>query len=174
MTGIHDVFPANDEDDGDDPISEKKLKKGEGQYSTVKTLLGFDFDGINKTMWLETAKREKLLKILHGWIRTGHRGSAGIPFTEFESTVAKIWHAFTSIPMGASLLSPCNRILKLKPSYVYLNRNKRVLADPLQTADLGMAGLHRFRGCLRPRRGGGHNRGTFAMHPNSVSVAMAR
>jgi hypothetical protein len=74
MTGIHDVFPANDEDDGDDPISEKKLKKFEGQYSTIKTLLGFDFDGVNKTMWLETAKREKLLTILRGWIRTGHRG----------------------------------------------------------------------------------------------------
>ncbi len=100
MTGIHDVFPANDEDDGDDPISEKKLKKLEGQYSTAKTLLGFDFDGIHKTMWLEAAKREKLLTILRGWIRTGHRGSAGIPFKEFESTIAKIRHAFTCIPMG--------------------------------------------------------------------------
>jgi len=129
MTGIHDVFPANDEDDGDDPISEKKLKKLEGQYSTTKTLLGFEFDGIHKTMWLDATKREKLLTILRGWIRTGHRGSAGIPFKEFESTIAKIRHAFTCIPMGASLLSPCNRILKLQPSYVYLNRNKRVLTS---------------------------------------------
>ena len=129
MTGIHDVFPANDEDDSDDPISEKKLKKLEGQYSTAKTLLGFDFDGINKTMWLEAAKREKLLTILRGWIRTGHRGSAGIPFKEFESTIAKIRHAFTCIPMGTSLLSPCNRILKLQPSYVYLNKNKQVLTS---------------------------------------------
>lgn len=127
MTGIHDVFPANDADNGDDPISEKKLKKLEGQYSTVKTLLGFDFDGKSKTMWLEAAKREKLLTILRGWIRTGHKGTAGIPFKEFESTIAKIRHAFTCIPMGASLLSPCNRVLKVKPAYVYLNRNKRVL-----------------------------------------------
>ena len=29
--------------------------------------------------------------------------------------------------MGASLLSPCNRILKLKPAYVYFNQNRRVL-----------------------------------------------
>ncbi len=79
-------------------------------------------------MWLE-AKREKLLTILRGWIRTGHRGSAGIPFKEFELTIAKIQHAFTCIPMGASLLSPCNRNLKLQPSYVYLNRNKRVLTS---------------------------------------------
>jgi hypothetical protein len=129
MTGIHDVFPANDEDDGDDPISEKKLKKFEGQYSTIKTLLGFDFDGVNKTMWLETAKREKLLTILRGWIRTGHRGAAGIPFKEFESTIAKIRHAFTCIPMGNSLLSACNRILRVKPPFIYLNRNKRLLTS---------------------------------------------
>ena len=127
MTGIHDVFPANDKDNGDDPISEKKLKQLEAQYSTLKTLLGFHFDGINKTMWLESARCEKLLPILQGWIRTGHRGTAGIQFKEFESTTAKIRHTFTYIPMGASLLSPRNRILKLKPPYVYLNRNKRAL-----------------------------------------------
>ena len=70
MHGIHDVFPPNNNDD-DDPISEKKMKKGEGLYDTEKTLLGFDFDGDAKTMWLESAKREKLLTILKGWIRTG-------------------------------------------------------------------------------------------------------
>ena len=44
MRGIHDVFPA-DIVNSNDPISEKKLKKGEAQYSTFKTLLGFDFNG---------------------------------------------------------------------------------------------------------------------------------
>ena len=33
MTGIHDVFPP-DPGDGNDPISEKKLAKDEGCYST--------------------------------------------------------------------------------------------------------------------------------------------
>ena len=80
MTGIHDVFPANIEDNGDDPILEKKFKQLEAQYVTLKTLLGFHFDGINKTMWLKYAKRKTLLTILRGWIRTGHRGTAGIHF----------------------------------------------------------------------------------------------
>jgi hypothetical protein len=44
MTGIHDVFPGNIVN-SDDSISLKKLHKGEGTYSTLKTLLGFDFDG---------------------------------------------------------------------------------------------------------------------------------
>jgi len=67
MTGIHNVFPA-DIVDSNDPISEKKLLKGEGQYLLFKTLLGFDFDGKRKTMWLEEEKRAKLLTILHSWL----------------------------------------------------------------------------------------------------------
>jgi hypothetical protein len=67
MTGIHNVFPA-DIVDSNDRISEKKLLKGEGQYSLFKTLLGFDFDGKQKTMWLEEEKRAKLLTILHSWL----------------------------------------------------------------------------------------------------------
>jgi hypothetical protein len=49
MMGIHDVFPANITDN-EDPILEKKLLKGEGQCSLIKTLLGFEFDGKQKTM----------------------------------------------------------------------------------------------------------------------------
>jgi hypothetical protein len=89
MHGIHNIFPP-DVIDSDDPILEKKLGKGEGMYETRKTLLGFDFDGNEKMMWLESAKREKLLTVLKGWIRTGKRGSAGIAFGKFESTIVKI------------------------------------------------------------------------------------
>ncbi len=47
MTGIHNVLPFNITNK-DNPISEKKLLNGKGQYSTLKTLLGFDFDGTQK------------------------------------------------------------------------------------------------------------------------------
>jgi hypothetical protein len=89
MAGIHDAF-LPDTNDSNDPISKKKLLKNKGQYSTLKTLLGFDFDGSAKTMWLESAKWEKLLTILKGWVRAGKRDTAGIPFKEFESVVAKL------------------------------------------------------------------------------------
>jgi hypothetical protein len=126
MTGIHDVFPP-DEDDSNDPISKKTLLKYEGQYSTRKTLLGFNFDGTAKTMWLEEAKREKLLTVLKGWIRAGERGTAGMLFKEFESVMAKLLHAFTCILAGVGLLSPCNRILKIQLPYVYFHRNLKAL-----------------------------------------------
>ncbi len=55
MTGIHDVFPTDDIN-SNNPISKKKLKQLDGEYSTKKTILGFDFDRIKKTIWLEEAK----------------------------------------------------------------------------------------------------------------------
>ncbi len=64
MHGIHDVFPADD-NNMNDPISKNKLMKGEGVMLMAKTILGFDFNRIEKTMWLESAKRNQLLTLLH-------------------------------------------------------------------------------------------------------------
>ncbi len=110
MHGIHGVFPADD-NDANNPISKNKLLKGEGTMSTTKTILGFDLNGVEKTMWLESAKRNQLLTILHSWIRTSKQSTHGIPFKEFESVLAKIRHAFTALPAGLGLLSPCNEVL---------------------------------------------------------------
>jgi len=121
MTGIHDVFPT-DIVNSNGPISEKKLLKGEGQYSLFKTLLCFDFDGKRKTMWLAEEKRAKLLTTLHSWLQAGSL-NRGIPFGEFESVIAKVWHTFIALPGGRGLLSPCNRLLKRCPQVVYFHRN---------------------------------------------------
>ncbi len=110
MHGIHDVFPEQD-NDANNPMAKNKLLKGGGQMSTTKTLLGFDFNGKDKTMWLETAKGNQLLTILRSWIRTSKHSVQGIQFKEFESVLAKIHHAFTALPAGVGLLSPCNAVL---------------------------------------------------------------
>ncbi len=64
MHGIHIVFPPSRKE-GQDPISEKKLKKGEGAFMNKKCILGFNFDGTNKTIWLEEGRQAALLTILH-------------------------------------------------------------------------------------------------------------
>jgi hypothetical protein len=120
--GIHDVFPANDNDD-EDPISFKKVQLGNSTWSLRKDILGFTFDGEAKTLWLDAPKRYVLLTILHQWLRASRASHAGIAFTEFESVVAKVWHAFIAIPAGKGLLSPCNRLLRKRPPFVYLHRN---------------------------------------------------
>eukprot|EP00956_Cyclotella_meneghiniana_P002764 scaffold3249_cov37-Cyclotella_meneghiniana.AAC.3 len=125
MNGIHDVFKEEKKPE-DDPISLKKLKKDEGQYALLKDMLGFEFDGEEKTMILEEAKRGLLLMVLHKWIRTASRKTAGIEFTEFESVIYKIRHCFRSIPAGKGLLTPCNRVIAKRPSRVFLHRNERL------------------------------------------------
>ena len=86
---IHDVFPA-DKNDANDPVSEKKLKQLNGEYLITKTILGFDFNGDDKTIWLEEAKQAHLLTVLCGWIRLSKLGTTGIPFKEFKTVIAKI------------------------------------------------------------------------------------
>ncbi len=113
MHGIHDVFPEH-ENDTTNPIAKNKLFKGKGKMSTTKMLLGFDFNGEDNTMWLETAKRDQLLTILHSWICTSERSAQGMPFKEFESVLVKIRHAFTALPAGVGLLSHCNAALQKK------------------------------------------------------------
>lgn len=126
MMGIHDVFPP-DKDGENDPISLKKLRKGEGRYALQKELLGFDFDGEEHTMWLAEDKRAALLTILHSWIRGSRDSKNGIPWEEFESVVSKCRHAFTSLPAGRGLMSACNRLMRKRPPFVYLHRNAELL-----------------------------------------------
>lgn len=125
MTGIHEVFPSHQQPD-EDPISHKKLGKGDGTWSLTKDLLGFTFDGTpgRQTMQLEAPKREFLLTILHKWLRAAKRSHMGIPLTEFESVTQKIRHAFMAIPCGRGLLNPCNTILSIRPPVVFLHHNK--------------------------------------------------
>jgi hypothetical protein len=55
----------------------------------------------------------------------GWHSMAGIHFAKFESTVAKLCHAFTCIPAGVGLLLPCNRVLKTWPNVVYLHKKSQ-------------------------------------------------
>jgi hypothetical protein len=125
LHGIHDVFPP-DNDDENDPTSLKKLLKKEGQWDLLKEILGFDFDGDAKTMQLDEKKREFLLAVLTKWIRTAQNKSGGIEFKEFETVIAKLRHAFMCIPEGRGLLTPMNKLLRKKPAFVYLHRNKKL------------------------------------------------
>ena len=125
MHGIHDVFPESI-DNANDPISEHKLKKRDGSWALVKDILGLTFDGDHKTIWLDDDKRQFLLTLLHGWIRSSRDAHHGIPFDEFRSVIYKIRHAFITIPAGKGLLSPFYRILAKQPKFVFLHRNKQL------------------------------------------------
>ncbi len=126
LHGIHDVFPPSTSDDSD-PILSKKLRKGDGTFESTKCILGFDFYGANKTIWLEEEKRAAILTILHQWLWGATKSRRGIPFAEFESVTAKLRHAFTALLEARGLLSPCNWILRRRPPVVFLHRNGALL-----------------------------------------------
>jgi len=128
MNGVHDVFPPASDDD-QDSLSLKKLKRGEGAWALRGDVLGFStYGGVGpKSIWLAEDKRDKLLVILHRWIRAGRTGHSGVEFSEFRSVVAKIRHAFVAIPNGIGLLSPCNAVLRKEPPMVFFHRNKPLL-----------------------------------------------
>ena len=79
MTGIHDVFPP-DPMASKDPIAETKLIQGDGIWAIQKQLLGFNFDGQEKTMCLSKTKHDVLLNTLHAWIYNRHP----VPFADFS------------------------------------------------------------------------------------------
>lgn len=77
----------------------------------MKSILGFKFDGVEKTFWFEDEKRLALLAILIGWLQTASGSRHGIDCKEFKSSIAKVRHAFTVLLEGWGVLSSCNAIL---------------------------------------------------------------
>jgi hypothetical protein len=62
LHGIHSLFPppAITGHDGGDPISEKKMQKGDGQWAHIKEILGWEFNGKDFTIQLPQEKATKI------------------------------------------------------------------------------------------------------------------
>jgi hypothetical protein len=160
MTAIHDLFPPDD-DDENDPLSLKKLRKLEGQFALNKEILGFDFDGTGKTLILCKTKRAFLLSILQKWIRASSKGRGGIPFNKFESVVAKIWHAFLAIAplsmQSSHRVQATNSVPSLQQSplpgierFPSTAMQGNVRPNPVQGASYGRGSIRRHQGCFYP------------------------
>ena len=109
LHGIHSVFPKAPDpvaNPDDEPISLKKLHAGEGVWAFRKEILGWIFDGINRTIELPAAKLQKIQqairKVLH------HQGAH---IREYQSLLGKLQHACLAIPNGRGNLSPLYRLL---------------------------------------------------------------
>ena len=73
MDKVFRPLEPSDPSDRKEPISIKKLQKGEAHWSTRKTILGWDIDTVAGTISLPTHRREKLHTLLESIPRTKRR-----------------------------------------------------------------------------------------------------
>ena len=88
MNGIHSVFPPPTISGhvGEDPISKKKLRDGEGLWEVKKEILGWMMDGASRCIELAEKKRLVLLAELKCVLRM----KRGVPFKRFQKVVGKL------------------------------------------------------------------------------------
>jgi len=131
LHGIHTVFPPPEptEDQEDEPISVKKLKQGDGLWSTKKEILGWLFDGSTRCINLPADKVEKILKSLKKLTR-----QSTIRIGDLEKINGKLMHATIGIPNGHGLLSPLIATITAQPkTRQYKERKVRINAATRQS-----------------------------------------
>ena len=120
LHAIHQIFPppAATGHEGEDPISYKKLVlDGEGVWDVRKEILGWIFDGLDRTMQLPATKVQSLCSTIKNIIRSEH-----FEVKAFESFIGKCQHACLGIPGGTALLPPLYKAL-----HSALNKNQRTI-----------------------------------------------
>ena len=92
---------------GADPISEKKLDKGEGLWDVGKEIFGWMFYGMTKCIKYPPDKSEKVLREILRALRT----KECITFKDFGKMTVWLSDASIGILMGKSLFTPFNQII---------------------------------------------------------------
>ncbi len=115
LTGIHSIFPPPSitGHQGEDPISQKKLKQGEGLWHTTKEILGWIIDGAIYTVKLDESKCHKMTKMIKKFTKW-----KSVPLIKFQQLAGKLQHASFGIPGGKGLFSPIYRAMKQNPDYI--------------------------------------------------------
>jgi hypothetical protein len=124
LHAIHSVFPspaATGTPDAKDPISEKKMLKGDGRWDTKKEVLGYLLDGVARTVQLPPDRAADLLKEIASILRKQR-----VPLKRFRSIAGRLQHAARILPAARAFFTPINNALRGLPSFVGLSRTGEV------------------------------------------------
>jgi hypothetical protein len=126
LSAIHSVFPPPcvTGHEGEDPVSIKKLKQGDGLWTTRKELLGWIFDGAKRCIELPPDKVTKLTSELHAMARKRQ-----VRRKEFETIRGRLRHACIGIPAGKGLMGPIDAALRGEARWISIRTN-----SPVRTA----------------------------------------
>ena len=126
LHGIHGFFPptaVSGHMGGKDPISEKKLEKGDARWAPTKEILGYLVDGSTRTIRLPAEKANRIISELKQILK-----KVRVPVTRYQSLVGKLRHAANILPAIQSLFTPLNNALKNDPSFIGLGKDSEVRA----------------------------------------------
>jgi hypothetical protein len=118
LHSIHGVFPppsVSGHKGGKDPVSEKKLIKGDARWAACKEILGFLLNGKNRTIQLTDAKAmgivTEIIKVLK---------KRKVPLKRFQKLLGKLQHAAGILPAAKSLFTPLNVSLRNDPTWIQI------------------------------------------------------
>ena len=127
LHGIHAIFPppAHSGHNGEDPVSLKKLRNGDGIWAPTKEILGWLVNGQEFTIQLPQEKAAKYNAAIKRLLK-----KTQVPLKDFQKVTGKLQHASIGMPGGAGLFSPFYMALKGSPDTLYLGRFlKQALSD---------------------------------------------
>ena len=127
INGIHSISPPPEVTNhpGGDPVSEKKLDKGEGVWSFDKEILGWDFNGKHFTIQLPPKKCDEIILQIKKLSKL-KRAS----LNKYQKLSGKLQHASFGIPCGRALFSPIQHAMRFNPKFINLVPElKQILAD---------------------------------------------
>ena len=116
LAAIFSVLPPPKESgnvNGRDPVSEKKMNKGDGKWSHLKVILGFIFDGRRRSVQLPQDKLDKQLGELEKMLE-----KTRVPLQKYRKVVIKLRHSAEILPPGLGISPPTNKVLKGLPDLV--------------------------------------------------------
>jgi hypothetical protein len=127
LHGFHSIFPPPSitKHNGEDPISQKKMAQGEGDWSTTKEILGWTVNGETFTIKLPDKKCIEIIKMIKKML---HRKNSSLK--KYQKLAGKLQHASFGIPGGSGLFSPIQVAMRGDPPVITLSTTlKQILAD---------------------------------------------
>ena len=94
-------------ENGQPPLSQKKLDKGEGQWRVEKEKVGFLFNGRRRTARLPKEKAKRYVKETKQLLNKKRA-----PVKKFQTTVGRLRYASTILPTAAGFFTHINNALK--------------------------------------------------------------
>ena len=132
LHAIHSVFtpPGEDAATGTkDPISEKKLQRGDGRWATTKEILGYQLDGVARTVQLPQGRADDLLKEVRAILKKKR-----VQLKRFRSIVGRLQHAARILPAARAFFTPLYNALRGLPVHVGLSSNGEIRLALLDVA----------------------------------------